>query len=133
MRTSLVAVVVASILATPASAGTSSSTWLRIAFWEDSAKPAESVAWTLRCDPPRGTLPHPARACVRLAAGGAKLFAPLPKDAVCTEIYGGAQRARVVGSVDGRRVWATFARTNGCEISRWRRISPWLVPPGGVT
>jgi hypothetical protein len=35
--------------------------------------------------------------------------------------------------VDGRRVWTTFKRTNGCEIDRWRRISPWLVPPGGVT
>jgi len=38
----------------------------------------------------------------------------------------------VAGTVNGRRVWATFARSNGCEIDRWQRISPWLVPPGGV-
>ncbi len=62
-----------------------------------------------------------------------KLFAPLRKDMVCTEIYGGPQRARVVGTVDGKRVWATFTRRDGCEIDRWQRISPWLVPPGGVT
>ena len=52
---------------------------------------------------------------------------------VCTEIYGGPQKARVVGTVAGRRIWATFTRTNGCEIERWSRISPWLVPAGGVT
>jgi hypothetical protein len=34
--------------------------------------------------------------------------------------------------VNGRAVRATFSRTNGCEIDRWQRISPWLVPPGGV-
>jgi hypothetical protein len=52
---------------------------------------------------------------------------------VCTEIYGGPQKARVVGVVDGKRVWSPFTRTNGCKIGRWQRISPWLVPPGGVT
>jgi hypothetical protein len=52
---------------------------------------------------------------------------------MCTEIYGGPQRARVVGTVKGQPVRATFSRTNGCEIARWQRISPWLVPPGGVT
>ena len=61
------------------------------------------------------------------------LFAPVPKNSVCTEIYGGPQRARVVGTVKGQVVRATFSRTNGCEIARWQRISPWLVPPGGVT
>jgi hypothetical protein len=62
-----------------------------------------------------------------------RLFAPLSKNLVCTEIYGGPQRARVVGTMDGKHVWATFTRTNGCEISRWQRIAPWLVPSGGVT
>ena len=70
---------------------------------------------------------------MRLATGGVGLFAPTPRNIACTEIYGGPQRARIVGTVSGRRVWATFTRTNGCEIARWQRISPWLVPPGGVT
>jgi len=56
----------------------------------------------------------------------------MPRNIVCTEIYGGPQRARVVGTVNGRRIFATFARSNGCEIDRWQRISPWLVPAGGV-
>jgi hypothetical protein len=114
-------------------AGVSSSTSLRITYWKDSAKPAATVTWTLRCAPARGTLSRPARACARLAAGGAELFAPLPKNIVCTEIYGGPQKARVVGAVGGRRVWTTFTRTNGCHIDRWQRLSPWLLPPGGIT
>jgi len=114
-------------------AGAPASTSLRITYWEDGANTGANVTWTLRCNPPRGSLPRKAVACRRLAAGGARLFAPLPPDVVCTEIYGGPQRARVVGTVSGRRIWTTFARTNGCEIDRWGRVSPWLLPTGGVT
>ena len=128
------AVLVAALVASTAALGAGSSTTsLRVTYWEDGAVTSKSVTWTLRCDPASGSLARPARACTRLAAGGVKLFAPLRKDMVCTEIYGGPQRARVVGTVDGKRVWATFTRRDGCEIDRWQRISPWLVPPGGVT
>jgi hypothetical protein len=132
MRASLVAVLLAVTAATTASAATTATTALRVTYSEDVAKPSESITWTLRCNPARGSLPRPARACARLAAGGARLFARLPRNIVCTEIYGGPQRARVVGTVNGRRIFATFARSNGCEIDRWQRISPWLVPAGGV-
>ncbi len=128
------AVLVAALVASTAALGAASSTTsLRVTYWEDGAVTSKSVTWTLRCDPASGSLARPARACTRLAAGGVKLFAPLRTDMVCTEIYGGPQRARVVGTVDGKRVWATFTRRDGCEIDRWQRISPWLVPPGGVT
>jgi hypothetical protein len=132
MRASLVAVLLAVTAAATASAATTATTALRVTYWEDGTKTSESITWTLRCNPARGSLPRPARACARLAAGGARLFARLPRNIVCTEIYGGPQRARVVGTVNGRRIFATFARSNGCEIDRWERISPWLVPPGGV-
>jgi Subtilisin inhibitor-like len=132
MRVSLVALV-AAIAAASASAAPSSGTSLRITYWHDSAKPLQSVTWTLRCNPAGGSLPRPGRACTRLLAGGAKLFAPTPRTSYCTEIYGGPQQARVVGTLRGKPVRGTFSRTNGCEIARWQRISPWLVPPGGVT
>ena len=126
-------VLVAALVASTAALGAGSSpTSLRVTYWEDGAVMSKSVTWTLRCYPASGSLARPARACTRLAAGGLKLFAPLRKDMVCTEIYGGSQRARVVGTVDGKRVRATFTRRDGCEIDRWQRISPWLVPPGGV-
>ena len=123
----------AAIVYASASAAPSSGTFLRITFWADSSKPLDRESRTLRCNPAGGSLPRPAHACTRLLAGGIMLFAPVPKNSVCTEIYGGPQRARVVGTVKGQPVRATFSRTNGCEIARWQRISPWLVPPGGVT
>jgi Subtilisin inhibitor-like len=109
------------------------TTTLRITYWEDGSRTAANESWTLRCDPPRGTLPQPARACMRLASSRARVFAPTPQGMACTQIYGGPQKARVVGIVAGDRVWATFARADGCQIARWNRITPWLVPPGGVT
>jgi Subtilisin inhibitor-like len=113
--------------------GPQTGTSLRITYWEDSAKPAASVTWTLQCGPPRGTLSQPARACMRLVSVGTKAFAPTQTGTACTQIYGGPQKARVVGIVGGTRVWATFARADGCQIARWNRISPWLVPAGSVT
>lgn len=134
MRTTLAAMCIGAALTSAAALGdTPTGTSVRITYWEDSASDASRVTWTLRCDPTRGTLPRAARACARLATSGPKLFKPLPPNAVCTEIYGGPQKARVVGVVDGKRVWSTFTRTDGCQIGRWQRISPWLVPPGGVT
>lgn len=129
----LLAACVGLVACTAAAGGPSSGTSLRIAYWEDGMAAKPDAAWTLRCQPAGGSLAQPVRACARLAAGGRALFAPLPPNAVCTEIYGGPQRARVTGVLDGRHVWATFSRSNGCHIARWARVSPWLLPPGGVT
>jgi hypothetical protein len=128
MRT-LVLALAAVVLAAPR---TSMSTSLRVTYWKETAKPPATATWTLRCNPPGGSLPRPARACRRLSSGGPTLFAPTPRGIACTQIYGGPQKARVVGTVRGTRVWATFTRTDGCQIARWQRISPWLVPAGGV-
>ena len=62
----------------------------------------------------------------------ADAFAPLPADVMCTQEFGGAQTATVRGSVDGTTVNATFARNNGCEISRWDRLVVLLGSAGGV-
>jgi len=129
----LLAVCVGLVACSTASGGPSSGTWLRIAYWEDGMGAKPDASWTLRCDPEGGSLARTARACARLDAGGRALFAPLSPNAVCTQIYGGPQRARVTGMLDGSPVWATFSRSNGCHIARWARVSPWLLPPGGVT
>lgn len=132
---SLLAVAAIALVASAVASGGSgqATTSLRVAYWEDGVGAQPDRVWTVRCDPAAGTLPRPARACRELDAGGRALFRPTPPDAVCTEIYGGPQRARVTGMLDGRYVWSTFARNNGCQIGRWAKVSPWLLPPGGVT
>ncbi len=121
--------VVALTLAATGGAATPSVTALKVTYWPNGANESVRKTWTLRCNPAGGTVARLAVACNKLAAGGRKLFAPVPRAAVCTEIYGGPDRARVTGVVAGRRVWATFNRTNGCHIERWSRFSPWLLPP----
>ncbi len=121
------------VVSAGAAVGQSTGTSLRITYWEDGSKPAAERVWTLRCGPARGSLPQPGRACARLAALGFRPFAPLPKNIVCTELYGGPQVARIVGTIAGKKLWATVSRTNGCEIGRWNGLVPWLLPPGGIS
>jgi Subtilisin inhibitor-like len=110
-----------------------SSTSLTVSYWSDGPDASKRQQWTLRCAPARGTLPRPAVACRKLAQAGAKLFASFPKNVACTQIYGGPQVAKVVGTVRGTRVWASLSRADGCQVSRWDRLSPWLLPAGGTT
>lgn len=135
VRTILALALAAAALGTAAAAvsATPGPTALRVTYWEDGSRAAPDEVWTLRCNPARGTLPRPVLACRKLAAGGSKLFAPLPPNIACTQIYGGPQKARVVGTVAGKRVWTTFTRTDGCQIGRWNALTPWLLPPGGAT
>jgi Subtilisin inhibitor-like len=115
-----------------ARATSAAETRLTVTFWADGQTATAKEAWTLRCSPAGGTLNRPGRACQRLARSGRGLFAPLRKGIVCTQIYGGPQVAQVAGILDGRRLWARFSRRNGCEIDRWNRLSPWLLPSGSI-
>ena len=76
--------------------------------------------WTLTC-PDRGTLPQASRACTRLDVLK-EPFAPVPRNASCTLVYGGPEVAEVRGRFRGRQVHARFSRTDGCEIARWNRV-----------
>ena len=96
----------------------SPATDLTITVWPRGADGLQRQ-WTLRCDPPGGTLPNPSRACGSLSA---ELLKPLPRDTICTQIYGGPQAAHVRGSLDGRPIDARFGRTNGCEIHQWNQL-----------
>jgi hypothetical protein len=90
-----------------------------------AVSPTGAAPWhhaTLTCDPTGGTFSHPAAACGRLARMRTP-FAPVPKAAVCTDIYGGPDVARVIGRFRGRDIWAVFRRRNGCEIARWSAVS----------
>jgi hypothetical protein len=85
-----------------------------------------STSWRLTCDPAGGDHPAVAAACAALAAGGATALQAVPKDQICTQVYGGPQTATVNGTWRGQKVSASFNRTNGCEIARWEALAALL-------
>jgi len=87
--------------------------------------------YSLVCDPAGGDHPDPEAAC-RLLRELKDPFAPVPPDAMCTEIYGGPQTATVTGRLRGEPVNARFSRTDGCQIARWDKHAALLVEAGGV-
>ena len=109
-----------------APAASSGATDLKITYWPQGRTAASAKKWTLRCAPAGGTHPQAASACRKLAAMSSP-FAPIPKDAVCTEQYGGPQVALITGTFRGHALWAQLAARNGCEIARFKRLS-FLVP-----
>ncbi len=98
----------------------------QVTYWSQGRTAGPAKKWTLRCAPAGGTLPQAASACRRLAAMR-NPFAPIPRDAMCTELYGGPQVALITGTFRGRALRTQLARRNGCEISRFDRLS-FLVP-----
>ena len=58
----------------------------------------------------------------------ARDFAPVPRDTACAEVYGGPATARVVGTLNGEPIDATFDRRNACEMARWDGVQALLGP-----
>lgn len=136
MRGLLVLLAITAVVAacgSGSSAATARSPSLTVTYWPNGTHAGTPMTWRLRCGPAGGTLPRPAAACRRLAEGGARLFAGVPKNVMCAQVYGGPQAARVVGWLGGTRISARFSRSDGCQLERWNRLSPWLLPRGGVT
>ncbi len=115
-----VAVVMAAACAGGASPAPASKTDLQIEVWPQGTDKGGSQSWTLRCDPAGGTLPNADAACRALDALKDP-FAPVPKDAMCTQIYGGPAVARVTGTFRDQRIDTTFRRTDGCQVDRWEK------------
>lgn len=115
----------------PATGGT------RLVILLQESAEAEPVEYILECidgrPGPETTLPNGAAACELVAALGPKFFTARPdKNLICTQVYGGPQTARITGTIDGNVVRARFARTDGCEISRWNAVQGILGAGGDV-
>lgn len=91
----------------------------------------QQTNWVLECGPPGGSHPRPEPACAILLSAGELLTAP-PTDRACTQIYGGPEQARVVGTVQGKAVDRSFDRANGCAIAAWDAMGAVLPEPEGV-
>jgi hypothetical protein len=48
------------------------------------------------------------------------------KGRICTQIYGGPQRARITGRIGARTIDRRFKRTDGCAIGDWQYAVPLL-------
>lgn len=115
----------------PASAAATS---LTVDFMADGQNTTDT--WTLQCDGaaplPGSNVPDPATACAALAEQGVALFAEADRNAMCTQNIVGMQRAHVTGTVNGEAVDTSFALTDGCQISRWERLTGLLGPAEGT-
>jgi LysM repeat protein len=89
---------------------------------------------TLECDGgSRGTgfvrnVATPACALVRRGTVG-KIARRHREARLCTDVYGGPQRARIHGTIDGRPVDMVITRNDGCGISDWDQLRPLLGDP----
>ena len=104
-------------------AASGSATQLQVELVPDAG--ATPRRWTLTCDPAGGDHPDAEAACADLAATD-EPFAPLPEDALCTELYGGPQTAGVRGQFRGERVELELSRTDGCRTDQWDRLGALL-------
>jgi hypothetical protein len=86
--------------------------------------------------------PEPAHAtadelCGRVLLLSPDVFDPVAPGTACTEIYGGPDTLKVVGTLEGEEVEGEFTRENGCEIDRFEAWTPILkdlfdgYEPGG--
>jgi hypothetical protein len=66
-------------------------------------------------------------ACRRARAIATFLASRPSSKRVCTDVYGGRQRARITGTIGARHIDRRLKRTNGCEIGDWQHAVP-LVP-----
>ena len=98
----------------------------------DRGNGAPVERYTLVCGASvEGTHPDARAACEHLA-GMADPLAPIPDDAMCTEIYGGPQTATVTGTWHGEPVDLHLSRVDGCRIAQWDSLGPLLPGPVGV-
>ena len=68
-----------------------------------------------------------ATACRRARTIASFLASRPGANRICTQIYGGRQRARITGTIGTRQIDRRLKRTDGCEIGDWQRAVP-LVP-----
>ncbi|MEU2389162.1 SSI family serine proteinase inhibitor [Streptomyces sp. NPDC007369] len=97
-----------------------------------TGNPRADGEYLLECDPVGGDHPRAEQACARLdrlAKAGENPFADGSERRMCTQQDGGPARARITGTWQGHKVNASFRRTNGCEIARWRNLEP-VLPAG---
>jgi hypothetical protein len=100
-------------------AGANQKYQLKIVY--QASEKSKEITWSLTCRPSGGNHPQPKTACSEIR-DAVKPFARPKSDEICTQIFGGPQRARVTGTWAGKKVNRLFTQANGCEIERWEQL-----------
>jgi hypothetical protein len=107
--------------ATPAAGGNGQLAQLVVRVDADGGKGAAARELRLNCAKPTDS-----PACGAAAGVSAADLAPAKSDIACTQLYGGPETATIKGTLRGDPVNASFSRTDGCQISRWKRVEALL-------
>ena len=103
--------------------------------YDDDRDTRKSATLTCRASGNRATgylRRRSVRKLCRAARALRRFLATQPRHEVCTEIYGGPDRAYVTGRIGSDRIDRRLARRNGCEIDDWDRAQPLLPRPRGA-
>lgn len=93
-----------------------------------SGEDKKTFSWILKCQPNSGSHPKVSTACKFLnTPAGKKAILELPKNEMCTQIYGGAITARIFGDFRGKKINLRLDRKDGCKIAQWDSLMKVLV------
>jgi hypothetical protein len=125
-RAALLAIVAALLACGDASARPKAPTAVRVSVDPDGSGPLPATAIRIRCTS-SGDMAHGCRVLRRVPLVA---FAPTrPPGSVCAQVWGGPERARVVGRLRGRAIDAHFDRSDACGMEQWQLAAPLLALP----
>jgi hypothetical protein len=99
------------------------------------SSPSNQTSFKISClaHTPSGTHPNAKAICAAIAKRGTSLFAPVPAGTACSQIYGGPETAKAIGTVNGHKINSAFSRTDGCQVARWNIAKTLFTFPGYAT
>ena len=104
--------------------GSDKSVVLKVEVMTSSGK---QYLWNVRCNPQSGNHPELKSVCSNLKVKSVRSFFNYTKPDLCTQIYGGAARASVIGSIYGKAVRLSIDKRDGCGIALWKQLDFILV------
>lgn len=107
-------------IAPPFAANAASKTSLVVTYKESASSTAQK--WTLKCNPAGGSMRNAKMACAKLAQAISP-FAKPSNSEMCAQIYESAEVATVSGTWNGKKVYARFSKSDGCEQKRWKDLT----------
>lgn len=108
---------------------------LKVAIRYDDRGTRKAATLTCRASGNRATGYLRRRSVRRLCRAARDLrefLAAAPRHEICTEQWGGPDRAHITGRIGSDAIDRRLARTDGCEIADWDRAQPLLPRPRGA-